>query len=191
MELILASRSPRRQELIKRIVMDFKVVASDIDESTIKESDPVKFALAAAEIKARSVGERYPSAVVIGADTIVVYKNKIYGKPADRGDAVRMLKELSGREHQVITGVAVFRKENDKFMSAVEKTDVLFKDLNDDDINAYINDVEVMDKAGAYGIQDMGESIISSISGDYENVVGLPLKLLKRLLSGFSVPLLP
>ena len=128
---------------------------------------------------------------MVGADTIVVYRDKIYGKPVDKEDAIRTLRELSGKEHKVMTGVAVYNKGSGRMVSSLEVTHVLFKDLTDDDINAYINNVEVMDKAGAYGIQDMGGSIVASIRGDYDNVVGLPLSLLKGLLSRFNVRLHP
>ncbi|MDD3725798.1 MAG: 23S rRNA (uracil(1939)-C(5))-methyltransferase RlmD [Candidatus Ratteibacteria bacterium] len=188
MGMILASSSPRRQELIEKITDKFTVVPSDVDETTIKETDPVRFAVEVAVLKAKDVGERYPDDVVIGADTIVALGNSIIGKPTDEDDARKILGVLSGTRHRVITGIAVYRKRDSKLLTAHEISYVKFKKLSSKEIEQEIKRNEYMDKAGAYAIQSVGDRFVEEIRGDYDNVVGLPIKKLKRLLMIFDIP---
>ena len=184
-EIILASASPRRRELLNKAVKMFEIIPSAFDEKKIKDKDPVQFAVKASICKAIEVGNRYPSAIVIGADTIVVLKNRIFGKPKNSSDAKRALRSLSGKTHQVITGVAICSKDGDKLISAYESTDVTFKVLSDKEIDDYVSEGSVHDKAGSYAIQDIGGRFIDKIKGDYDNVVGLPVALVIKLLAEF------
>lgn len=188
-KIILASGSPRRIELLKKITENFEVYPSDIDEESITEKDPSAFAVRAAEEKAKAAGNKFPGTVVIGADTIVVYENQIYGKPKNHDEAREMLKTLSGRSHQVITGIAIFKAGTGRDLSLQitdhEKTEVVFKKLTDEEIENYLAGYEVLDKAGSYAIQDIEEAFIEKINGDYDNVVGLPVGKLKKMLAKF------
>lgn len=186
--MILASSSPRRIELLKEIMEDFEVYPSDVDEENITEKNPAVFAVRAAEKKAKAVGEKFPGAVVIGADTIVVYENRIYGKPKNHDEAREMLKTLSDRSHQVITGVAIYKNSAPALplvATGYEVTEVIFKKLTDEEIENYLAGYEVLDKAGSYAIQDIEEAFIEKINGDYDNVVGLPVGKLKKMLAKF------
>jgi septum formation protein len=184
-DIILASSSPRRLELLKKAVKKFNIFPGSFNEQNVKEKDPVKFAIKAAAGKAMDVGNRFPSAIVIGADTIVVLKSKIFGKPKNPTDARKALRALSGKTHQVITGVAVYLKDGEKLMSAYESTDVTFKSLSKKEVDDYVNEGSVHDKAGSYAIQDIGGRFIDKIKGDYDNVVGLPVALVIKLLAEF------
>jgi len=184
-KIILASKSPRRIELLKKIIKDFEVYPSDVDENKITEKDPVRFAVRAAEEKAKAVGEKFPGAVVIGADTIVVYENQIYGKPKNHDEAREMLKTLSGRAHQVITGIAVYSADTRRKAAGYETTEVIFKILAGEEIEKYLLNYEVLDKAGSYAIQDIEDAFIEKINGDYDNVVGLPVAKLRQMLKSF------
>ncbi|MCM8762316.1 MAG: 23S rRNA (uracil(1939)-C(5))-methyltransferase RlmD [Candidatus Omnitrophica bacterium] len=188
MGLILASKSPRRQELLKNITEDFFVVPSDIDESSIKDTDPVRFAVEASILKAKDVGEQYPYDVVIGADTVVVVGNKIIGKPKDRDDARDILRTLSGTRHRVITGLAIYRKADNKLLTGYEISYVKFKKLSPEEIEEELGKNDYMDKAGGYAIQSVGDRFVEELKGDYENVVGLPVKRLRELLRIFETP---
>jgi len=188
MAIILASKSPRRQELLKKIVDDFVVSPSGVDESTIRESDPVRFAVKAAILKAKDVARKRPSDIVIGADTIVAVGNTIIGKPKDEDDARRILSTLSGTEHRVITGLAIYREEDNKLLTACEISYVKFKELSPEEIEEEIKRGDYIDKAGAYAIQSVGDRFVEELKGDYDNVVGLPVKKLKVLLKLFKSP---
>lgn len=184
--VILASASPRRRELLSLIFSEFEVIPSGFDESLVPgDLRPPDHVLYSATMKARDVAAHYPESLIIGADTIVVVDDTILGKPADTGDAARMLQMLSGRTHQVYTGVAVIL--NGVEHAAVECTDVTFRELSDEVISRYVASGEPMDKAGAYAIQGKGTVLICSISGCYPNVVGLPLYRLSRLLEELGV----
>ncbi|MFR4998919.1 MAG: Maf family protein [Slackia sp.] len=199
-DIILASGSPRRRELMEREGVAFSVRVSQADETLDADllRQPEEAAKKLAERKARAVvedvlNEGYAGmAMVVGADTMVVADNVIYGKPVDEADAKRILGELSGRAHQVITGVSVWlvgapEGEEDislAFRSFAETSHVLFRELDDALIDAYIATGEPMDKAGAYGVQGKGgEMLVERVSGDFDNVVGLPVK---RLIEEFS-----
>lgn len=185
MDIVLASASPRRRELLKKIVDDFRVIPSCIDEDKIREPDPVKFALEAAILKARDIGERHPSSLVIAADTIVCLGNRIIGKPRDREDARRTLGALSGTRHRVITAVALFKKDEGKLRSGYEESFVRFRRLDASAIETYLDSGDPLDKAGSYAIQEVNDAFVESLEGDYDNVVGLPVQLLRRLLEQF------
>lgn len=179
--LILASGSPRRKELLARTGRTFRVVVSDADEIAPKDMAPVDVAMHNARAKALAVASgQLASATVIGADTIVVLDGRVFGKPLDERDAHRMLRELSGKTHQVITGVALAHEGNCETFAEV--TDVCFRELFDAEITAYIATGEPLDKAGAYGIQGAAGAFVDHIEGDYDNVVGLPVARLERAL---------
>lgn len=181
-ELILASGSPRRKELARTNgAVRFRIIVSDADEIETADMPPTEVAMRNARAKALAIAAAAPAnATVIGADTIVVLDGRIFGKPADEADARRMLAELSGRTHQVITGVCLVR--NGQTEAFAETTDVRFKDISAEDIAAYVATGEPLDKAGAYGIQGRGGAFVDSVDGDYDNVVGLPVARLERAL---------
>ncbi len=178
--LILASASPRRQELISIITKDFSVLPANVDESFEPnfpaESVPEMLAVR----KALAVSKERPEDTVIGCDTSVIINGEILGKPKDNADAFRMLKLLSGNTHKVITGCAIFK--NAKSISFSETTEVTFYSLSDKEIEDYILTGEPNDKAGAYGIQGYGSLLVKEICGDYFNVVGLPVARLNKTL---------
>ncbi len=185
MDIILASASPRRKELLGLLFDSFRVAPSRFDESlTPRDLDPREHVLYCALMKARDVAAKHAHSLVIGADTIVVVDEQILGKPSDVEDARGMLRMLSGRKHQVYTGVALI--ENGIERSACESTDVYFAALSEQVISRYISTGEPLDKAGAYAIQGRGAPLITSISGCYFNVVGLPIHRLSVLLREFG-----
>ena len=179
MELVLASGSPRRLELLKLITEDFSVIPADCEEHFDSALSPEEAVKALARQKAESVSKKYPDKTVIGADTTVFCGETPLGKPKDTDDARRMLSMLSGKTHGVITAVAVAR--GGKTLKAfAEETRVEFYTLSEKEIEEYIGTGEPMDKAGAYGIQRKGALIIKRINGDYYNVMGLPVARLSR-----------
>jgi septum formation protein len=176
--IILASASPRREMLLKEAGIPFKVLPAALDEPEHEYLSPEEQALFHAFRKANKIASQYPDHLVIGADTIVCLGNKLYGKPATLEVARQYLKELSGKVHRVITGICL-KYENKKFCELFnETTEVEFLDLDDKRINEYLSKVNVLDKAGAYGIQEHGDMIIKTIRGSYTNVVGLPVETL-------------
>jgi septum formation protein len=185
--IVLASASPRRAELLESAGIVFKVVPGDIDETPLPNEDPVAHVLRLAEGKAREVASRAEGRFFIGADTIVLCNREIMGKPRDAEDAKRMLRKLSGRAHQVITGYAVIDKKTYRNKSRTVSTDVVFKKLSDEEINAYVQTGCPMDKAGAYAIQGGAAYMVERIDGSYTNVVGLPLCEVVESLRGFGL----
>ncbi len=185
MAIILASASPRRRELLKFITEDFTVKVSDAQEVTDPALSAEETVKSLAVIKGEAVAEGFPADTVISADTIVVLDGKILGKPKNEEDAFRMLSSLSGRTHEVFTGVCVLH--GSKKLVFAERTEVSFYPLSEDEIRAYIATGEPADKAGAYGIQGKGCTLVKAISGDYNNVVGLPVAGLNRLLKENSL----
>ena len=183
--MVLASSSPRRRDLLNLIGIQHEVRPANIDETMRPREVPRRHAERLAREKASVIAVRDPDLITIGADTVVVINRKVLGKPADVADAARMLKMLSGREHTVITAVAVARGK--KLRSAVEEVRVKFRRLRDDEIVAYIATGEPMDKAGAYGIQGFGATIVERVEGDYFAVMGLPLVRLVGLLRDVGV----
>ncbi len=185
MQIILASQSPRRRDLLNLIGIRHTVRPADIDESPMPNEDPVACVERLARTKAERVAADVPSALVVAADTIVVIDGHILNKPADRDDAARMLRTLQGRVHIVHTAVCVTRGA--EIASGVEAVEVTFRPLSDPEIEAYIATGEPMDKAGAYGIQGYGATIVERIDGDFFAVMGLPLVLLTRLMRQVGV----
>ncbi len=183
MEIILASASPRRKEILSLLDIPFKVMVSDADESADRTLPPYFIAESLSLKKAVAVAKNVSShSLIIGADTIVVSDNIILGKPKDNDDAKNMLKNLSGKWHSVISGVTVLDTKSAKSESFYVETKVKFATLSDEEINSYIKTNEPCDKAGAYGIQGKGSKFIEKIEGDYFNVVGLPLQKLYTVL---------
>jgi septum formation protein len=185
LRVILASQSPRRRELLGLVGITHEVRPADIDEVYFPGELPTAHAERLARGKCAVIAEREPDALVIGSDTIVVVDGDVLGKPRDEGDAAHMLRRLSGRSHIVVTAVAVAWRGETR--SAVEEVNVTFHSLSDDDITAYIATREPMDKAGAYGIQGYGATIVERVDGDYFAVMGLPLQLLVRVLAELGI----
>lgn len=181
--IVLASQSPRRRELLSGLIDGVEVIPDDSDEIIEPDITPEEAVRRLAMQKAENVAARVGGdALVIAADTIVFIDGKILGKPLDEAEASEMLHCLSGREHHVCTGFAVVDNSCGKKECAFERTVVSFRHLTDDEIERYIKSGEPMDKAGAYGIQNIGALFVKSIKGDYFNVVGLPLCALAQLL---------
>jgi septum formation protein len=185
--LILASSSPRRKELLENIHLTFEVTSSDVDESFSEGMSPEEVVKLLAERKAKAVAANNPTAFVLGADTIVVLEGNVLGKPIDEEEAAVMLRKLSGKTHEVYTGVAIV-SPNDAF-SFYEKTTVTFWELTETEINMYVSSGEPLDKAGAYGIQQLGSFLVKEIQGDYFSVVGLPISRTLRELRRAGFPL--
>lgn len=173
--LILASESERRRDLLREIGIPFEIVPSDADEANGLPEDPTQLVEMLAERKARAVASQRNRGLVLGADTIVVREERIYGKPVDREDAARMLGELGGREHLVYTGVCVLDAAGGPAHLRTVVTRVRLHELTEDEIQRYVESGEPMGKAGAYAIQGRGRLLVAGIEGDYSNVVGLPL----------------
>ena len=182
--VILASQSPRRIELLKTIIKNFRVIPSKADEVCDIDLSPEENAVLLGREKATWVAKHHPHNLVIGADTMVVLKNKIIGKPTDAENARQILRQLSGQEHKVITGVAVVHL---KIFSAASVSRVRIKTLTPNEINSYVKSREPMDKAGAYAIQGKGSLLVESYDGSYSNIVGLPIDLLKDLLQKLNL----
>lgn len=179
--LILASASPRRQELLREGGISFEVSPAHIHEERQPGESPLEYALRLAREKADAVAEKNPGRYVLGADTIVIVEDEVLEKPADAADAARMLRRLSGRGHQVTTAVSVVTPERHKDTRACT-TQVFFRELKEAEIQQYIATKEPMDKAGAYAIQGGAARWASRMEGEYSNVVGLPLSLVKEML---------
>ena len=186
MHLILASQSPRRRELLGLFRIPFVIRAADIDEAMDPNQSAFDEVARVSRLKAMAVS-RETGDVVIAADTIVVCQGKVLGKPRDAEDAVSMLKLLSGRDHQVMTGMTVLR--DDRILSHTEVTDIHFRKLSDAEIRAYVASGEPMDKAGSYGIQGGAALFCEKMSGDYYNVVGLPVCKLGMMLQTIALEL--
>ena len=183
MQVVLASQSPRRQELLKLIFSDFAVMPADVDES-LPDSINTDFAAEYLAVKkAQAVAKDHGDCLVIGADTVVLCDDKSLGKPENEADAAAMLRSLSGRRHRVITGCALFL--SGRHLSFSECTEVEFLPLTDTEIEQYVSSGEPMDKAGAYGIQGGASLFVKGIDGDYFNVVGLPVAALNQNVKKF------
>ncbi len=198
-KLILASGSPRRAEILGFVGWEFEKHAADIDETELDGEKPAEYVQRLAKEKAERVAVQNEDKLVLGADTIVVIDDKIIGKPVDLDDARKMLKTLSGRWHEVLTGVAIVKNskfkiqdskedKNNRLQSVVDfqTTRVKFSELNDQEIEFLVQKGEPLDKAGAYAVQAQAALFIERIEGDYWNVVGLPINLVYRLVSEFS-----
>ncbi len=185
--IILASNSPRRKDLLRQIGLEFSIDPADVDERVLPGESPEEYAVRVALDKARLAASRAVAGIVIAADTIVVVGDEILGKPADAGDAERMLKMLSGKAHRVITGLVVMDAATGRTLTRTSITRVWFRRLMQQEIVSYIATGEPLDKAGAYGIQERGALLVDKIEGCYFNVVGLPLSLLGKLLRDFGI----
>ncbi len=173
--LILASKSPRRRQLLEEFGLAIQVVPSGIDEERIDKPDPVQYVESLASAKALAVARLRPNAWVIGADTIVVLGKRILGKPNGHKQARRMLQDLSGKTHKVITGTTLCCQRQKRCVTRTVITEVTFKDLSDAEIDWYLSTGEPYDKAGSYGIQGKGAFLVRHVAGSYTNVVGLPV----------------
>ena len=176
--IVLASQSPRRKELLALVKPDFDVVVSNAEEITPIGVKPEEIPVFLASVKAGAVAQEHRDDTVIGADTAVLLGNELLGKPKDDDDAARMLRALSGREHTVITGCCIIRGSH--WLTFSEQTKVRFYELSEREIMEYIATGEPLDKAGAYGIQGKGYFLVEGITGDYYNVMGLPIARLRR-----------
>jgi len=183
--LILASASPRRADLLRQLGLGFEIVPSAAPEALQEQLTARELCQLNAYRKARAVAKQWPDALVLGADTLVCLGNRLYGKPANLADAARMLAELQGRMHQVITGVCLVHLRTHRQRLFAAGTDVLFRALDAAGIDRYLKQVNPLDKAGAYAIQEHGELIVHEISGSFSNVVGLPVEQLQVELSAF------
>ena len=183
--LVLASKSPRRAEILTGVGWVFEAVAANIDETRMESEDAVSYVKRLAQTKAETVAERISNrGLVLGADTVVVIEGEILGQPCDDDDARRMLKLLSDKWHEVVTGVALIKGGNPpEVVADHETTGVRFCELSRDEIDWYVSTGEPRDKAGAYAIQGRGALFIEQIQGDYFNIVGLPMRLLYELMS--------
>ncbi len=181
--LILASASPRRAELLRELGQAFSIVTQPTQEAHHEDFTARELCLLNAYRKARAVAKLHPQALVLGADTLVYLGTTLYGKPADMADAHRMLRELAGHTHQVVTGVCLLQLGAHRCRIFAESTNVTFKPLSDAQISAYIAAIQPLDKAGAYAIQDRGDEIVAQVNGSFSNVVGLPVERVKHELA--------
>lgn len=183
--IILASASPRRKNIFFQLGLSFEIIPSNIDEDTVNETNPVTLVKKLAELKALSVANIVNRGIIVGADTIVVLDNEIIGKPKDNVDAVRILKKLSGSTHKVYSGIALIQKPSFKRSVAYAQSTVTMRKLTLSEINKLAK--KHIDKAGAYAIQEKNDAFVKKIDGDYYNVVGLPVKLLEKMLLKFGI----
>ncbi len=188
--IILASSSPRRRDLLRQIGVDFDIFPADVNESILAGESPEDYAVRVSFDKVRVVAKKVGEGIIIAADTIVVFKDIILGKPVDSKDAKRMLEMLSGKMHRVISGLAVMNAATGMVMCRTSTTSVWFRNLDEDEVKKYVLSGEPLDKAGAYGIQGKGALLVARIEGCYNNVVGLPLALLDEVLREFGINLL-
>jgi septum formation protein len=183
--IVLASGSPRRRQLLEMLGIPFRVVPPDVNETRDAAELPEQYVTRLARAKAAAVASREPDAVVLAADTTVVLRGQVFEKPGTPADAERMLRQLQGRQHQVLTAVAVAR--HGRLEHALDVTDVTFRSLSDAAIADYVATGEPLDKAGAYAIQGKGAALVEGIRGDFFGVMGLPLRLVLALLERFGV----
>jgi septum formation protein len=181
-QIILASASPRREQLLREMGLRFLVVRPDDIEELSGGAAPDTVAMQNAQRKARAIAGRHPDALVIGADTVVVLDRKIFGKPREHAEARHMLGQLAGQRHEVITGVCLIHRALDTELLFADTTRVWMRPLSSTDVSNYLAKVNPLDKAGAYAIQEHGEGIIERIDGSYSNVVGLPVERLRATL---------
>lgn len=184
--LVLASRSPRRRELLQQAGVEAVCEPPDVEELTVSEGPPCGLAVGNAELKAMAVAIPRPDDVVIGADTIVVFEGEIFGKPRDLEHAAEMLGRMAGRTHEVVTGVCIVRWKDRAMVKFHETTRVKFRALSAGEIRDYLASIEPMDKAGAYAAQDDGGRLIECVEGSFSNVVGLPMERTLKALNSRS-----
>jgi septum formation protein len=186
--LILASESPRRAELLRQLSLDFKIVPAEVVEIHHEQMTARELSQVNAYRKARAVAKKFPDALVLAADTLVYLETTLFGKPATLEQAFRMLEQLQGRTHQVVTGICLLCLRNHRQAIFAESTAVTFHALDETNIRRYLNRVNPLDKAGAYAIQEEGNLIVEKIVGSYTNVVGLPLERLAAELEAWTRP---
>ncbi len=184
--LILASSSPRRLVLLRGLGVEFNIVPSDAEEVHIEQMTATEVSQLNAYRKAYAVAKKFPDALVLGADTLVYLGETLMGKPADQEDAYRMLKQLQGRTHEVVTGICLIHLRGHRQKIFAESTSVRFRPLSTEQIRDYLTRIDPLDKAGAYAIQDHGDKIVDDIRGSYSNVVGLPLERLRAELAAWT-----
>ena len=185
--LILASESPRRKEILEKLGLEFEIIPSNYEEDLKAKKDPVELAKFLSLNKAKDVANKINgNAIIIAADTFIVLEGDFLGKPKDDQDAKKMLKSLSGKTHEVITGIALIDTSSNQEITDTSITKVTFKSLSSKEIQAYINTGEPLGKAGAYAIQEKGAAFVSKINGDFFTVMGLPLYLLAEQLKNIS-----
>ncbi|MGE7912876.1 Maf family protein [Lysinibacillus xylanilyticus] len=185
-KLVLASASPRRKELLAMLSLPFDIITSEVEETSVQATTMQDYVKGVALLKTRDVAKKAPNATIIGADTIVVYDDKLLHKPKDREEAISHLFRLSGKHHAVMTAVAII-EPNGNETTFVEETNVVFHHLSQELIEAYVDSGDPFDKAGGYGIQTAGTLLVKRIEGDYNNVVGLPLAALFTHLVGLDI----
>lgn len=183
-QIILASGSPRRKELLSQIVKDFTVVQSTYEEDMTLKMDPQKLALHLSYGKAEEVAGHFPEAIVIAADTFIIVDEKPLGKPIDLEDAKAMLRIESGKEQIVVTGLTIMQRLTKKKAQRIVLSRVFMKYLSDEEINEYVTTHNVLDKSGSYAIQEIGDKFIEKVQGSYTNIMGLPLEEVKEILKG-------
>ncbi|MCH7322241.1 Maf family protein [Solibacillus sp. MA9] len=182
-QLVLASASPRRKELLSMLGVPFTIVTSNVEETSVEALTVEDYVEGVALLKTRDIAAKCPDKCIIGADTIVVFNDQILHKPTSHEEAVAHLKQLRGNRHMVMTAVAIVLADGTEH-TIVEKTSVLFKEVSDEMIEAYVQTKDPFDKAGGYGIQTSGALLVDKIEGDYNNVVGLPIaSLVQKLLT--------
>jgi len=189
--LILASKSPRRSALLQEMGVEFSVMTSETPEVHSEQLTAAEMAQLNAYRKARAVAKKFPDSLVLGADTLVAIETAVLGKPANNEEAYRMVKQLQGRTHYVVTGVCLLHLRGHRQKVFLERSDVTFRPLNARQIRDYLAGINPLDKAGAYAIQEGGEKIVANLEGSFSNVVGLPVERLKTELAAWErVPLL-
>lgn len=188
--IILASASPRRRELLKKLGLHFKVEPSNYEERLYPGLPPHELAKSLSLEKARAVARNHKNALVIAADTFIVFEGRVLGKPGTEAEACQMLEKLSGKSHTVITGFTIIDTESGRTVSKAVETAVHLKKLTSDEIDTYVKTKEPLDKAGGYAIQELGAVIVDRIEGDYFNIIGLPLSALADSLKEFGVQIL-
>jgi septum formation protein len=186
--VILASASPRRRELLARLSIPFTIVPADVDEQQRPGETPLAYVVRLAQTKAAHIAQRFPAALVLGADTVVVLDEQIMGKPGDVAQARHMLTRLSGQQHTVITGLALLHHSRQRLYVDSVSTRVRFRTLSADEIEQYLASGEPFDKAGAYAIQGHAAAFVTAVDGCYTNVVGLPLQRTAAILQAAGVP---
>lgn len=189
-KIILASASPRRKELLEKLGLKFEVEPSNSEEDTHSNQEPHELAKSLSLQKARLVAQKHKDALVIAADTFIVFSGNLLGKPHTEAEAKNMLKMLSGKSHRAITGFTIIDTASDKTLSEAVETKVYIKKLTLSEIDSYVKSGEPLDKAGAYAIQGLGAVIVEKLEGDYFNVIGLPLAALAESLKKFGVNIL-
>ncbi len=186
-KIILASTSPRRKELLALTGLKFKAFSPDYEEDMSLPLPPHRLAAHLSRGKAEAVAKKFPQAIIVAADTFIVLNNRILGKPHTRQKAAAMLRQISGKSHLILTGLAIVRLADKRVFSEVVETKIRFKRLSKADIEGYIKIARPLDKAGAYAIQDLGGMFIDRIEGDFSGAIGLPLGALVRGLNKFKI----